>query len=115
MSFISVQKWDYLDCGFMCVAMQTMQTHLEQQHSYKAAVSPENNPNVLVAVIVSRLHNEECARQTAAVENRLHGDCQCIGWECSISDVNLPQGRVTVEEYLRVHHGIDISEASSRI
>ena len=47
--------------------------------------------------------------------NRPDGDCECIEWECSISDVNLPQGRIVVEEYLKAHHGIDISEPSSRI
>jgi hypothetical protein len=94
--------------------MQTMQTHLEQQHNYEAAISPESHPNVLVAVIASCLHDEDCAWQTDA-ENRPHGDCQCIGWECSISDVNLPEGRAVVEEYLKVHHGIDINEPSSRI
>jgi hypothetical protein len=85
MSFVPAKKWDCLECGFMCAAMRTIQTHLKQQHNYEGAVSPENHPNVLVAVIASRLHDEECAWQTDA-ENRPDGDCECIGWEYSISD-----------------------------
>ena len=78
MSFVPVKKWDCLDCGFMCAVMRTMQTHLEQHHNYEVAMSPENHPNVLVAVITSRLHNEDCAWQANA-ENRPGGDCECIG------------------------------------
>lgn len=97
MSSAAVQKWDYLDCNFMCVDVETMQTHLEQQHSYEAAVSPESHSSVLVAVIASRLHDEECAWQTDA-EIPPKGDCVWNGWECSISDVHLLQRRTVVEK-----------------
>jgi hypothetical protein len=68
----------------------------------------------LVAVIASRSHEEECAWQTDA-ENKPAGACECIGWEYSVSDFHLPQGRAVVEEYLKLHHGIDSSEPLSRI
>jgi hypothetical protein len=94
--------------------MRNMQYHLERQHRYEAIVGLESHPNVLIAVIASRVHDENCAWQTDN-EYRPDGDCDCEWWECSISDVNLPQGRAVVEAYLKVHHDIDISEPTSRI
>ena len=114
MSSVPAQKWDCLVCGFVCVAMRTMQAHLEQQHRYEAAVSPENHADVLVAVIASRVHDEFCTWQTDT-EKQPDIDCGCDGWECNISDVILPQARAVAEEYLKVHHEIDIRDPASRI
>lgn len=114
MAPVLIQQWDYLDCGFMCVTTQAIQTYLEQQHSYEAAMSLDSHPNILVSVIASHLHPEACVWQTDA-ENRPDRDCLCITWEYSISNVRLPEGRATLEEYLKMQHGIKTGEALSRI
>lgn len=40
--------------------------------------------------------------------------CGCIAWECIISDVNVPGDHGVLEEYLEVHHGMNIRHGSDR-
>jgi hypothetical protein len=114
MSSNPIQQWHCLDCGVSSEDIETMQTHLKEQHNYDDPSVPERDHNILVAVIASHIHDDDCAWQIDP-ENRLYQDCECVGWECGISGVYLPDGRATLEEHLEVLHNIDINEASSRI